>query len=117
MRDASDMETAGSPGPGLKAAGEELLGALAQRARDVVDLAAAEARLAALSGLEMLVLVMVAAAALVVAWGLLVACILYLFWQAEVGWVVPAVLFALAHAALAYYLWQMTVRLSRNLTL
>jgi hypothetical protein len=117
VRDASDVETAGTPGPGLKAAGEELLGALAQRARDVVDLAAAEARLAALSGLEMLVLVMVAAAALVVAWGLLVACILYLFWQAEVGWVVPAVLFALAHAALAYYLWQMTVRLSRNLTL
>jgi hypothetical protein len=101
----------------LRAAGEELLGAIAQRARDVVDLAAAEARLAALSGLEMLVLVMVAAAALVVAWGLLVACILYLFWQAEVSWVVPALVFALAHAALAYYLWQMTVRLSRNLTL
>jgi hypothetical protein len=111
------VEAAGSPEPGLKAAGEELLGAIAQRARDVVDLAAAEARLAALSGLEMLVLVMVAAAALVVAWGLLVACVLYLFWQAEVGWVVPALVFAVGHAALAYYLWQMTVRLSRNLTL
>jgi hypothetical protein len=101
----------------LKGAGEELLGAIAQRARDVIDLAATEARLAALSGLAMLVLVMVAAAALVIGWGLLVACILYLFWRADVGWAVPALVFALAHGALAYYLWQTTARLSRNLTM
>ncbi|HEX5049228.1 MAG TPA: hypothetical protein VFX89_19105 [Gammaproteobacteria bacterium] len=101
----------------LKGAGEELLGAIAQRARDVVELAATEARLAALSGLAMLVLVMVAAAALVIGWGLLVACVLYLFWRAEVGWALPALVFALAHGALAYYLWQTTARLSRNLTL
>ena len=117
MLDASELETHGPAGPSLKAAGEELLSSIAQRARDVADLAAAEARLAALSGLEMLVLVMVAAAALVVAWGLLVACILYAFWRADVGWVVPALVFAVGHGALAYYLWQMTVRLSRNLTL
>src|SRR6185295_5644213 len=92
----------------LKAAGDELLGAIAQRVRDVADLAAAEARLAALSGLAMLVLVMVAAAALVIGWGLLVACILYLFWRAQVGWAAPALIFALAHAGLAYYLSQTT---------
>jgi len=101
----------------LKSAGEELLGAIAQRARDIVELAAAEARLAALSGLAMLVLVMVAAAALVVGWVLLVACILYVFWRARVGWAVPALVFALGHAGLAYYLWQTTARLSRNLTM
>jgi len=90
------------PDATLKGAGEELLAALAQRAKDVIDLAAAEARLAALSGLAMLVLVMVAAAALVVAWVLLVACILYVFWRAQMGWVVPALIFALAHAGLAF---------------
>ena len=117
MLDASAIESNDGPNATLRAAGEELLGALTQRARDVIELGAAEARLAALSGLAMLVLVMVAAAGLVVAWGLLVACALYLFWRAEVGWVVPALVFALGHAALAYYLWQMTARLSRNLTL
>jgi len=117
MRDASAIESNESPDATLRAAGQDLLGAIAQRARDVVELAAAEARLAALSGLAMLVLVMVAAAALVVAWGLLVACTLYVFWKAEVGWVLPALVFAVGHAALAYYLWQMTARLSRNLTL
>jgi hypothetical protein len=60
---------------------------------------------------------MVAAAALVVAWMLVIACVLYLFWRADVGWVVPGMVFALGHAGLAYYLWQTTARLSRNLTL
>jgi hypothetical protein len=82
-----------------------------------VELAAAEARLAALSGLAMLLLVMIAAAALVVAWVLIVACILYLLARADIGWSIPALIIALAHAGLAYYLWQLTVRLSRNLTL
>ncbi len=61
--------------------GEDLVRAALQRARDIVELAAAEARLAALSGLAMLLLVMIAAAALVVAWVLLVACGLFLFAQ------------------------------------
>jgi len=117
MRDASAIEPGSPPDASLRAAGEELLGAIAERARGVVELAAAEARLAALSGLAMLVLVMVAAAALVVAWVLLVACVLYVFWRAQIGWAVPAIVFALGHAALAYYLWQTTARLSRNLTL
>jgi hypothetical protein len=85
--------------------------------RDIVELAAAEARLAALSGLAMLLLVMIAAAALVVAWVLLVACGLFLFAQTALGWPIPALVIAAVHAALAYYLWQITVRLSWNLTL
>jgi len=79
---------------------EELARAALQRVHHITELAAAEVHLAALSGLTMLLCVMIAAAALVVAWGLLVACVLYL-----------------ASRSFAYYLWQVTVRLSRNLTL
>jgi hypothetical protein len=97
--------------------GDELVRAATQRIRDIIELTAAEARLAALSGLAMLLLVMIAAAALMIAWVLLVACVLFLFAQTRLGWPIPALLFAAAHAGLAYYLWQITVRLSWNLTL
>jgi hypothetical protein len=88
-----------------------------QRAQDLVELATAEMRLAALSGLTMLLCVMIAAAALVVAWGLLVACVLYLFSRSPVGWPIPAFGLSVGHALFAYYLWHVTVRLSHNLTL
>ncbi len=55
---------------------EELARAALQRVQHITELAAAEVHLAALSGLAMLLCVMIAAAALVVAWGLLVACVL-----------------------------------------
>ena len=96
---------------------EGLARAAVQRAQDLVELAAAETRLAALSGLTMLLCVMIAAAALVVAWGLLVACVLYLFSRSPVGWPLPAFGLAVCHAVFAYYLWHVTVRLSRDLTL
>ena len=102
---------------GAEHAARELLHAARARLRDVVELAAAEARLAALSGLAMLILVIIAAAALVVAWLLLVLSILYLLGLAGVDWWIAALLLAGAHAGLAYYLWQVAVRLSRNLTL
>jgi hypothetical protein len=97
--------------------GEELFRAALQRVTDIVDLAAAESRLAALSGLAMIFFVIFAAAALVIAWVLLVGCVLFLFAQSRIGWPIPAFCFAVGHAALAYYLWQQTVRLSWNLTL
>jgi DNA-binding IclR family transcriptional regulator len=96
---------------------EELVRAATQRVHNLLELTAAELRLAALSGLTMLLCVMVAAAALVVAWGLLVACALYVFSRSPLGWPIPALCFAVGHALLAHYLWQFTVRLSRNLTL
>ena len=96
---------------------EELARAALQRVQHITELAAAEVHLAALSGLTMLLCVMIAAAALVVAWGLLVACVLYLFSRTSINWPLPALLLAIGHAAGAYYLWQITVRLSRNLTL
>jgi hypothetical protein len=43
--------------------------------------------------------------------------VLFLFSQSRLGWAIPAVVIAAAHAGLAYYLWQVTVRLSWNLTL
>ena len=91
--------------------------AAVQRAQVLADLAAAEMRLAALSGLTMLLLMMIAAAALVVAWALVVACVLYLFSRSPLGWPIPAFGMAVGHALLAYGLWQVTVRLSGNLTL
>jgi hypothetical protein len=102
---------------GLQQGLDELVRSAKQRAQGVVELAAAEARLAALSGLAMLLLVMVAAAALVVAWVLLVGCLLYLAARLGFGWFWPGVAFAVAHALLAFYLWQVAVRLSRNLTM
>jgi len=96
---------------------EELARAAVRRVQDLVELAAAEMRLAALSSLTMLLCVMIAAAALVVAWGLLMACVLYVFWRSSIGWPIPAFGLALGHLAFAYYLWHVTVRLSRNLTL
>ncbi len=97
--------------------GEALVRAAAKRIHDLLELAAAEMRLAALSGLTMLLLVMIASAALVVAWGLVVACVLYLFSRTAVGWPLAAFCIAIGHVVLAYYLWQITVRLSENLTL
>jgi hypothetical protein len=96
---------------------EGLARAVLQRVQDLVELAAAEMRLAALSSLTMLLCVMIAAAALVVAWELLLACVLYVFSRSPLGWPIPALGLVVGHAALAYYLWQVTVRLSRNLTL
>ncbi len=96
---------------------EELARAGAGRMHGILELVAAEVRLAALSGLTMLLLVMIASAAIVVAWGLLVAGVLYLFSLTALGWPLPAFGLALGHVLLAHYLWQVTVRLSRNLTL
>lgn len=111
------MEAAEASRTGESRFGEDLVRAATRRIRDIVELAAAEARLAAISGLAMLLLVMVAAAALMIAWVLLVACVLWLFAQTVVGWPIPALIIAAAHAGLAYYLWLVTVRLSWNLTL
>jgi hypothetical protein len=96
---------------------DALVHAAAQRVHDLLELAAAEIRLAAHSGLAMLLLVMIMSAALVVAWALVVACALYLFSRTSIGWPLPALVIAAGHVALAYYLWQVTVGLSANLTL
>lgn len=100
-----------------RAAPGALVHAWGRRVRHLVDLAAAEARLAAMSGLAMLLLVIVCAASLVVAWILIVASVLYLFSLSQIPWPYAAVGFAAAHGVFAFYCWRLTTRLSRNLTL
>jgi hypothetical protein len=94
-----------------------LIEAARARILHLFDLAAAEARLAAMSSLTMLLLAIVAGAALIVAWTLLVAVAIYALASANVPWPAAAIGFAAAHVAVAYWLWRATVRLSRNLTL
>jgi hypothetical protein len=94
-----------------------LLNAAATGARHLVDFAASEAKLAALSGLAMLLLVILSAASLVIAWGLIAASVLYLLAMAGLPWPIGAVGFAVAHGVAAFYGWRQTSRLSRNLTL
>ena len=83
----------------------------------VLDLAAAEVRLAAMSTLTMALLAIVAGAALIIAWGLLVALMLYFAMRAGIGWPGAAFVLAIVHVGVAYGAWRATVRLSRNLTL
>jgi hypothetical protein len=88
-----------------------------RHARHLADLAAAESRLAAISGLAMLLLVMFAGAAVIVAWLLIVASLIFLLSTAGVPWVVAAAGFAIVHVALAFAAWLWIKRLSSNLTL
>jgi hypothetical protein len=101
----------------VRAATAEVVRAAKARIVELFDLAGAEARLAAISGLTMLACVIVAAAALVIAWMLLVALAIYLLMAVGIAWPAAASALAIVHVAIAYMLWRATVRLSRNLTL
>lgn len=83
----------------------------------VVDLAATEARVAALSLFGMLFLVIFAAAAMIVGWGLLVVVAISLLDSAGIAWQWSAAVAALLHGLLAFACWEIAARLSRNLTL
>jgi hypothetical protein len=83
----------------------------------VVDLAVAEARLAAVSAFAMCFLVIVAAAATIIGWGLLVIVGISLLEDVGVSWRLAATVVAIVHGLGAYLCWEITARLSRNLTL
>ena len=85
--------------------------------RDVVGLAAAEVRLAALSGLTMLMLVIVAALLIIMAWGFLAAVAAYVLIMFGVPFAAAGLLVAAAHGLAAFLLWRTILRLSRSLTL
>lgn len=91
--------------------------AAAAYVRGLIELAAVEARLAALSGAWMLVLVIVAAALLVLTWAILAGVVGYLLVAAGLSWPLAGLLLAAVHAAGAYFSWRAIVRLSRSLTL
>ncbi|HEX5421092.1 MAG TPA: hypothetical protein VFY39_13945 [Gammaproteobacteria bacterium] len=87
------------------------------RLRHTLELAAAAAGLAAMSGVSMLIMAIVASALLIVAWLLVVAVVAYVIVRAGVPW--PAIGLALAavHLIIAYFLYRSALRLSRDLTL
>lgn len=106
-----------SSGDDLSAAASEWLHAATSSLRHVVDLAAAEAQLAAMSGLSMIVMMAMVAAALVVAWGLVVAMVGVALVALGVPLLLAGLVLTAAQLLLAYWLWRATLKLSRNLTL
>jgi len=110
-----DPGAAEEPGPAAAAA--SLLSSTLNLANDVVALAAAELRLAALSGVTILMLMVVAAALVVVAWTFIAAVLVYVLVDLGLPWPAAGLLVAALHGAAAYLLWRTIVRLSRSLTL
>jgi hypothetical protein len=93
------------------------LDAAQRRVEHMLDLIAAETRLAAVSGLMMVVLAILAAAAAIVAWLLVVVTVIYFVAAAGASWPWVALAFAAVHGAIAFCCWKVARRLSRNLTL
>ena len=113
--EAEDPRPAEEPGPASAAAA--LLANTLDYARDVVALAAAELRLAALSGVTMLMLIIVTAALIVVGWAFIAAVLAYVLVELGLPWPAAGLLVAGIHGVAAYVLWRIVVRLSRSLTL
>jgi hypothetical protein len=86
-------------------------------AKHLLELAAAETRLAALSGVSMLLMIILAAALSIVGWGFLAGVVAYLLVILGLPWPVAGLVLAGAHAIAAYLLWRNVVKLSGNLTL
>jgi len=105
------------PGESLTAAAGTLLDAFTEQARHVGELAAAEARLAALSVVGMLICGVLAAVALLGTWVLLL--VLAVDGLAALGrpWQLAAALLAAVQLAAAYLLWRSAVGLAANLAL
>lgn len=93
------------------------LDAAGRRAEGILELAGAELRLIAVSSFAMLLLVILAGAALIVAWGLVVASALQAAVNAGLSFSVAALVLALGHVLIAVYCWQRMTRLSRHLTM
>jgi hypothetical protein len=96
---------------------DALLAAAGRRAEGILELAGAELRLIAISGFAMLLLVILTAAALIIAWGLVVASALQAGTSAGLPWSATALALALGHVLIAAYCWQRMTRLSRHLTM
>ena len=105
---APDFDT-GSP--------SDLMHAVGQRVSHTLDLAAQEAQLAAVSGLTMILLIILAAASVVVGWGLVVAAAIWALAGAGVSIPIATGAFAITHVAAAIACWHLVVKLSHNLTL
>ena len=114
-RAAREAATPQAAEEGLAAAGGALLASLEQQARHVAELAAAEARLAALSGIGIVVCALLAVAALLVTWILVVVLAGGGLVALGLRWPLAVALLAAAHLLAAYALWRGVVNLSANL--
>lgn len=111
---ASDT-TAESEASGLMALAGDWIATAGSRAKVMVELVVAEARLAAISVALMAFLAMLSAAFLLGAWGLLIAGLIYGLLQLGLPlWPVLIVLCA-THALIAFLAWRGAVKLSNNL--
>ena len=106
-----------SPGEDMAAAAMGYVQAAGDRLTHTVELAANEARLAAMTGVTMLVLALLTVAFALVGWGFLVAAIAQLGVQAGFSWAIVALGVSALHVLAAIGLWGWAMRLSRHLTL
>jgi hypothetical protein len=95
----------------------QFAGALHRRLAHLAELATAEVRLAAISGISILLLVVLSAGFAVIGWALLIACALFLSTRLGLPLEWSALALAALHGILASYLWRAALRLSRNLSL
>lgn len=101
----------------IRSAAADLLRAARDQFRDTVELAAAEARLAAMTGLTMLVLVISATAFLLVGWGLLMVAVAHLALQAGLSWPQALLGLVVLHGLAAWLALHSAMRMTRQLTL
>lgn len=117
--DASTARAGAAPGTDedLRDRATAAIAAAQDMLRHLVDLIAAETQLAALSGISMLLLVILAAALSIVGWAFVAGVAAYLLVLVGLPWPVAGLIMAAAHGVAVWLLWRGIVRLSRNLTL
>lgn len=102
---------------GLRGAAAQTVSAARARVSAIADLASAEARVAARSGVSMLMFAAAAVAASIIAWLLLAGLATYWLAQLGLGWPLAMLLLAIAHALAAFALLRSTMRLGHRLTM
>lgn len=115
--DAVARQAGAQSGDGPVAAASAVAVAATNYVRRLVELAAAELELAAVSGVSMVVMVLAAAAFALVAWALLAGVVAYALVAVGLPWPVAGLLLAGAHGVAAFILWRRAVIMSRALTL
>ncbi len=116
-RDRLTPSSPASDSSSLAGAAAELGSAFKQRFARLLELAAASSGLAAMSGVTMLVLAIVASVLLIVAWILVVSVIAYVVVLAGVTWIAVGLGLAALHIVAAYLMYRKALRLSRDLTM
>lgn len=102
---------------GIGSSVSALWSAMADRVRHTFELAAAELRLAALTWLTMLVLILLGIAAILAGWLLMVLALAGLAVKAGMPWPAVAGVLAAVHFAGGALLFRSVTRMSRDLTL